>query len=462
MSHQDGAHLRKNIAAFKAILDVAAPESVSKYVRHGNAVLNPAWLSAVAITCFAWIPDGTLTERILAACKVVGHVFGTDETVTRQGMMKALRTCGPDLMKLMIESLMAHIMSLKGYWTQEGKVNLAVDGSKFAAPRTKENQAYFAANRRKNRLGATTKKSKRTKRKKKSNQYKKAADQSKASTVQVLLTTIWHMTTGLPLRWMTSASNGSERRNAAEMLDALPRNARLIGDAEYVGYPLWSKICDSGRSFLVRVGSNVTFLKRLGKYRVENGFVYYWPACVMDRNDPPLVLRLFQIHDGKKAIFLVTNELDMDDATASKLYAARWKIEMFFRTVKQTCEHAKLSCLRPENVLSELNWTLLGTWYALFTGKQVLLNEGVSPNTVSPVKVMSAFTKVVESIHRHVAGIPLLRQELANAILNDESERTSSKASRKFPSKKKHRRCGEPIIDEATCEQRQRAKTLRI
>ena len=106
--------------------------------------------------------------------------------------------------------------------------------------------------------------------------------------MQVLLTVFWHMQAGLPLQWMTSASNGSERKNAAEMLDDLPRNARLIGDAEYVGYPLWSKIHTTGRSFLVRVGSNVTFLKKLGKYQVEDGFVYYWPECVMHANDPPL------------------------------------------------------------------------------------------------------------------------------------------------------------------------------
>ena len=156
------------------------------------------------------------------------------------------------------------------------------------------------------------------KNKKKQKQYKRTADRSKASTVQVLVTVFWHMTAGLPLRWMTSASNGSERRNAAEMLNDLPRNARLIGDAKYVGYPLWSKICNSGRSFLVRVGSNRSFLKNLGKYRVADGFVYYWPACEMCLNEPPIVLRLFQIHDGKKAIFLVTNELDMDDETACR------------------------------------------------------------------------------------------------------------------------------------------------
>jgi hypothetical protein len=449
MSHQDDAYFRKNTAAFKAILESCVPESVASYVRHGNAQLEPSWLASVAVTCWGWTSEGTLNERVAKACKVVGFVFDRQETVTRQGLMKALGTCGPDLVKLMIQSLTSHVQSLKGYWTKGGKVNIAVDGSKFAAPRTAANQAYFAA---------TAAKSPKKKKKK----YKKAADKSKASTVQVLLTVFWHIQSGLPLQWMTSASNGSERRNAAKMLDDLPKNARLIGDAEYVGYPLWSKIHHSGRTFLVRVGSNMTFLENLGKYRLEDGFVYYWPDEVMRANDPPLVLRLIQIHDGKKAIFLVTNELDMDDDLACELYSERWNIETFFRTVKQTCERAKLHCQRPDNVLTELNWTLLGIWYALFEGKKVLLEGNVIPTDISPVKVIKAFSKVVDLISSVATPVSLLQDELANAVLNDESNRKSSKKSRNFPQKKKHRCCGIPTIRPANSDQCQRAKQLQI
>lgn len=449
MSHQDDANLRRNISEFKGMLESAIPKPVARFTRHGNAQLDASWLASVAITCWGWMPDGTLTERVPAACKIVGRVFDREETVTRQGLLKALSTCGSELVKLMTDSLATHVQNLKGYWTEKGKVDVAVDGSKFAAPRTKENQDYFAATGGGNATGQKKK-------------YKRASDQSKASTVQVLLTVFWHMKSGLPLQWMTSASNGSERRNAAQMLDGLPRNARLIGDAEYIGYPLWSKIHNSGRSFLVRVGSNLTFLKNLGRYRREGGFVYYWPETAMCANHPPLVLRLIQIHEGEKAIFLVTNELDMDDDRASELYSRRWKIEVFFRTVKQTCERRKLQCLRPANVLTELNWTLLGIWYALFTGKKALVEQRQSPNEISPVKVMNAFHKVVELILRVATPISMFRGELAKAVLKDESERQTSKASRDFPRKKKHRRCGVPTISDPTPQQKKRAQLLRI
>lgn len=453
MSHQDDANLRRNIAEFKAILETAVPNAVAQFTRHGNARLDASWLASVAITCWGWMANGTLTERVPEACRIVGHVFGREETITRQGLMKALSTCGSELTKLMVDSLATHVQSLKGYWTEKGKVDVAVDGSKFAAPRTKENQDYFAA------TGSGDATSQKKKKKKK---YKRAADQSKASTVQVLLTIFWHMKSGLPLQWMTSASNGSERRNAALMLDSLPRNTRLIGDAEYIGYPLWSKIHNSGRSFLVRVGSNLTFLKNLGNYRREHGFVYYWPETAMRANHPPLVLRLIQIRDGKKVISLVTNELDLDDDRARELYFRRWKIEVFFRTVKQTCERRKLQCLRPANVLTELNWTLLGIWYALFTSKTMLVENGLSPHEISPVKVLKAFKKVVEMIGRVATPVSMFRRELAKAVLKDESARKTSKASRGFPRKKKKRRCGVPTIKNPTPQQRKRAQLLQI
>jgi hypothetical protein len=225
-----------------------------------------------------------------------------------------------------------------------------------------------------------------------------------------------------------------------------------------VGYPLWSAIIDSKRSFLFRVGSNITLLKNLGRFRWQNGFVYFWPERVMNRNQPPLVLRLFEMHNGKNRIFLVTNELEMTEELAIELYKARWGIEVFFRTVKQTCRRSKLCCGQPGNVLTELNWTLLGIWIALFHGKEVLASEGLPPRRLSPVKVMRAFALVSQCIQLRAANSPLLSELLRDAVIVDESKRTTSKQSRDYPRKKKHHNCGPPIIIKATAIQIQFAK----
>mgnify|MGYP003353177972 CR=1 FL=1 len=91
-----------------------------------------------------------------------------------------------------------------------------------------------------------------------------------------------------------------------------------------------------------------------------------------------------------------------------------------------------------------------------------MLEEGLSPRQISPVKVIKAFSQVVELISKAANPISLLKDELADAILADESQRTSSKKSRNYPRKKKHRRCGVPSIESATPEQRRRYKQLNV
>lgn len=443
MSHQDHSHFRTNLQSLKALLDQVIPPEVAAMDRHGNATLEPSWLAAVAIVCWGWTDRRSLNERVEMACAVVGELFHVSTTVTRQGLMKALASQGSELVDLMIVHLPTQLSRLAGHWTSQGKVNIAVDGTKFAAPRTEPNQAEFAAS-----TNLRTAKP-----------YRKKADQSKAATVQLLATVFWHLGTGLPVAWRVAGQKSSERKTVPEMLDQLPAKARLIGDAEYVGYPLWSSIIESNKSFLFRVGRNVKLLKNLGKFRLRDGYVSYWPESVMCRNQRPIVLRLFRLQDGKSQIYLVTNELEMSPQTASELYRQRWGVEVFFRSVKQTCQRRKLCCYTPQNIVTELNWTLLGVWAALFAGKQALHTQRVALTKLSPVKVIRAFASTVAAIWYRVGPLNRLSDLLPQAIVADESHRTTSKKSRNYPCKKKRKPCGRPIIQSATAIQRTNAKT---
>lgn len=444
MSHQDGSHLHENLQAIKGLFERMLPEPLASIRRHGNATLEPSWLAAVAISCWGWTPRGTLTDRVKTACSVVGRVWNVETTVSRQGLMKALASSGEALVELIVDQLAVTLSTLKGHWTRGGKVNIAVDGTKMKAPRTQANQRVFAASR--------SSRKRRT--------YRSAADASKAATVQVLMTVFWHLSTGLPLRWKIDGASGSERKSVEELIEQLPHNARLIGDAEYVGYPLWSTVINAGRSFLFRVGSNVTLLKNLGHYRAGDGYVYLWPDHALRKEQPPLVLRLFIIHNGRHRVYLVTNELAMPETLASELYRGRWGIEVFFRSIKQSCQRSKLCCGTPENVYSELHWTLLGIWSAMFLGSQTIAGEGLPPDRLSPVKVMRAFADTIYAIHVNGSAIELLSDLLTRAQLTDESRRTSSKTSRRYPRKKKRRKCGAPHLKQATTLQKQLARKL--
>lgn len=448
MPHQDEDHLRSNLESLKAVFDRLLPAEMAHVKRHGNARLEPWWLTAVAMTCWGWLTQGTLSERVQTACAVVGRLFQVETTVTRQGLMKALAGGGNALVEMVMTHFAQTLPQLKGRWTSGGKVNVAVDGSKISAARTKANQRCFAAVARKTNCRGRA--------------YQKQADQSKASTVQVLVTVFWHLGLGLPLRWKAEGSCGSERKNVQQAVGQLPANTRLIGDAEYVGYPLWSTIIGSQRSFLFRVGSNVTLLKNLGRYKIRDGYVYFWPDWALNKNQPPLVLRMFVLHNGKKSIYLVTNELAMTETQACELYKQRWGVEVFFRCVKQTCGRRKLTCGVPENVLTEFHWTLIGIWAALFAGKETLRETHAPLEQLSPVRVMRAFALTIQGIAWDARQLPLLNDLLAQATMADESNRTSSKRSRHYPRKKKHRHCGAPKILPANTIQKQKAKKLNI
>jgi hypothetical protein len=442
MPHQDNLDVDTNLQALKAVFQQLLPTEVEQFQRHGNATIKPDFLAALAVTCWGWSADGTLEDRIQTSLNVVRRVFRVKTTATRQGVMKALASCGDALANLVIDHLASKLPEFKGLWSSGGKVDFAVDGFKFAAPRTQANQEAFSGKAPGN----------------KPHDYESPADESKAATVQVLTTVVWHVNTGLPFRWRVDGSTGSERKELTKMLEELPQNARIIGDAEYVGYPLWSAILASKRSFLVRVGSNVRLLKNLGALKFVDGFVYYWPEKSMRQSEPPLVMRLIVVHNGKEKIYLVTNELDITDVDASRLYKSRWGVEVFFRTIKQSCQRNKLQCYTPQNLLTEINWTLLGIWAAMFIGKQAWRREKRPISRLSPIKVIRAFYTTIRAVSLRATNVKLLPALLAQSIGSDESTRTTSKKSRNYPRKKQHRQSGKPKLKAANALQRRLAR----
>lgn len=448
MAHQNQDHLYKNQQLLKRVLSNLLDDSVQEIKRHGNAKLPTKWLCAVAIICWGWTRNGNLAERLKQAGSVVNELLETDHTVTRQGMLQAMRKRS-DFVDRIMHQFVNLLKELKGTWSSGGKVNLAVDGSKFAAPRTEANQqAFTACHRKANRYGKN---------------YQTKADAAKAASVQVLATLFWHMSTGLPLRWQLGSA---ERTCVKDVLNDLPANARLIGDAHYVGYQFWTQIMDSGRSFLFRVGSNVRLLKNLGKVRYQDGYVSCWPDAARNKSKPPVILRLFKLNDGKKTIYLVTNELNMQEELAQTLYRQRWGVEVFFRTIKQSCCKSKLTCGRPDHVQTELHWTLIGLWLAFFSGKQQFASDRTKLSSLSPIKVISLFREVVQAIYNLTRNVASLQQSLTECTLAQESNELTAiqinkrKKNRGYPIKRKRKPCGKPILITPTRQMKAQAKAF--
>ncbi len=154
---------------------------------------------------------------------------------------------------------------------------------------------------------------------------------------------------------------------------------------------------------MLRVGSNVRLLRQLGYARESSGTVYIWPDTAARKQQPPLVLRLVEAHNGRHPVYLVTSVLSKtacSDQQILELYTRRWGIEIFYRTFKQTFGRRKLRSTTPDNAEVEMHWSLLGLWamslYALVQAKK----RGVEPRRLSAAQLLLAYRRILRD-YRH-------------------------------------------------------------
>jgi len=315
--------------------------------------------------------------------------------------------------------------------TRQGFFAVAVDGTKIDAPRTKSNEAG---------LGIA----------------------GKAGThPQMLLTTLWHMGTGLPWAWRVGRADASERDHLRSMLPELPAGALVVADALFIGFDLLSRMDRRGLRFLVRVGANVRLLRRLGCVQENRDTVYLWPNAAQ-RRQPPLVLRLIRLRTERGAdVYLLTNVLDQtefSEADATVLYRLRWGVEVFYRSLKQTLERRKMRSASAARALIELHWTMVGLMLLGLMGVRHLIQVGRDPLALSVACALRAVRRSAAATTGRVGRLAL-RTALGQAV-KDAYERMHTKGSRCWPHKKKNRTCGSPQVVAATRTQRQAAEAL--
>ena len=322
-------------------------------------------------------------------------------------------------------------------------------GYPLGPPRTAPNEAAFCAKNYGNSASARTRAKKRRKkgvpkRKKKSQPVKP----------QIWLTVVWHMSLRLLWSWRTGPSNSSERAHLQEMLKTLsfPVKTLFCADAGFVGYDFWRSIQDAGHHFLMRVGSNVTLIRKLGYCRESHGIVYCWPNKAARRKQPPLVLRLISLKLGKTPIYLVTNVLDpkeLDGESARQFYQLRWGIELQFRTLKQTFGRQKLKSKTPEHALRELDWSLLGLWMIQLFAVKEQIAIGEPPTHSSAALAIRAVRDVFHSWDEIPSKGSSLKSKLRHAVIDQYERSKESKKARYRPDDKDKPCAGKPVLIDA-------------
>ncbi len=380
-----------------------------------------------------WSAEQTLADRFEAVGDVLRTLFpqwrlGVSYTGWYEAQAKWITRLRSGVAKRLRQQMQARSGP---HWQRHGWCAFAADGSRVECPRTAANEEKL-----------------------------KCAGKKK-TTPQLFVTTLWHMGTGLPWDFRVGPGTSSERRHLEDMLTDLPPRSLLVADSGFWGFDFYSRINAAGQHFLMRVGANVRLFKKLGYYEREgDSTVYLWPE---DRRDePPVVLRLIALPQGKQAMYLVTNvfdEGDLSNETAALLYQMRWGVEVFYRSTKQTLQRRKMLSHSPEAAECELIWTLLGIWLLGWMSVAGILARGLDPLSWSVALARSQVRKAMRrSLTSRTCAQPLSEQ-FAQAT-KDTYQRVSSKKARDWPHKKKEKPPGIPKIALADPEQVDAAQRL--
>lgn len=405
-----------------------------------------------AALLWAWSDEATLIDRFHTARKIVEHLNAPQHELagSYQAFLKMLVRWTARLVVLLQIALRERMQqTLPGRWRQHGFVLFGVDGSRIELPRTKSNELAYAQKKKKLK--------RKTKRRSKQSA---AARARKAHTPQMWLTTVWHAGTGLPWDWRIGPADSSEREHWREMLSQLPLEALMAVDAGFVGYDYVKDVLDGGRHLLLRVGSNVRLLNKLGRTRERDGIVYLWPNRAAEQGLPPLKLRLVIAHNGKHPMYLVTSVLAVErlsDKDVIQLYRQRWGIELFYRHFKQTFQRRKLRSENAANARVELEWSLLGLWAMALYAEVQLARDDIPAAKMSIAGVLRAFRRTMRD-YLHPVERHNLCAQLRRAIID--SYHRQNKASRSYPRKKQETPPGAPRIIPASLAQRQLAQSL--
>lgn len=304
-------------------------------------------------------------------------------------------------------------------WATSGWTVLAVDGSRFDAPRTQSNERSLGlAGRQKTHP-------------------------------QWIATLLIHLPTGLLWDWRHGPATDSERGHLRDMLDDVPPNALLLADAGFTGYDLMWELHGRGLTFVIRCGSNVTLLvegtrqkilRRCGQHDV-----YLWPGKHQkQRASMPMCLRLLTVKQRGRPVYLLTNELDsmrLPRSTAAALYRLRWGIEIGYRELKQTLDRRKLRACSAGVGELELSATILA-WALLRLQACVLMgNRMTRVSMASVVRVIRGILEAVRFARTTRWFFAGIRQSV-----RDDYRRRRSKKARNWPHKKNEPPAGAPQL----------------
>lgn len=231
MSHQDQGRSKGSVFHFQALKE--AISWLWQDIELGDLRLRDdcTWSAkalATAALLWSWSDELTLGDRFRKARQIACKVLAIRKAPASsyQAFLKLLNKWTPRFVELLMHAF--HRKTIQRFPQRlhiAGFFAFGADGSRIGLPRTRSNEAAYAAAC-----------SKRLRRKKET--------KWEVNTTQLWITTLWHLGTQLPWSWRLGPCDSSERNHLSQMLGELPRNSLMVIDAGFaisrkIALPWW-------------------------------------------------------------------------------------------------------------------------------------------------------------------------------------------------------------------------------
>ena len=216
----------------------------------------------------------------------------------------------------------------------------------------------------------------------------------------------------IPVQFISTHANGCEKKALIEMLE---EGVTYIADRGYVSFKLFQNIVEQQAFFIIRTKSTMkaTITQNLKVVIPDEWQLFFSDvsdSTIFFSNDPSKIsYRLITFSFENEFYRITTNRIDLTTGEIIMLYAYRWQIELFFRSIKRTF-HALHLWSHSEKGIEIQFYIYLISYLLLLHFKQELLQESLEKenNTQSNAKKPQPIQKDSYSTRTPARGLVTL------------------------------------------------------
>jgi len=192
-----------------------------------------------------------------------------------------------------------------------------------------------------------------------------------------------------PDRVIPSTGNVDDREVVPQLVTE--EDATALLDRGYVDYTKMDKWIDDGFYFAMRI-NNHNKAVIYEKYEENQGAIKTDAKVVLGKgkNEMTNPLRLVEFYDDEDRFYrIITNRWDLSTKDVTELYKCRWKVELFFKWMKQHLRVKKLHSTKPQGIWNQIFFAL--TAYCLSLCVRIL--ECTDKSSWDVLKLLRIYTE---------------------------------------------------------------------